>query len=264
MASDNPIATVSAQCQSHGPYKAKTWVLLNKKFTTPCPVCADERDKAERESEQRQQAAERSIRMTELLGSAQIPKRFTGKDFDGFHADSEGQRRALDTCREYADNFDTHKAAGRCLLLLGKTGTGKTHLAAAVANQLVRDDMRSVVYRTLGGLLHAIRASYDTQGTQGAPTEAKIMQACIGADLMIIDEIGATKATEFELATLFAIINGRYENLLPTLVLSNLDPKQLPQAMGDRCVDRLRENGGIAVIFDWHSRRAFRPQEAKQ
>ncbi|MNJ76306.1 DNA replication protein DnaC [compost metagenome] len=61
--------------------------------------------------------------------------------------------------------------------------------------------------------------------------------------------------SDFELTTLFSIINGRYEQLRPTVVISNLGADQLPVAMGERCVDRLREGNLIVVPFDWESQR---------
>ena len=74
---------------------------------------------------------------------------------------------------------------------------------------------------------------------------------------VILDEIGASKEkpSDFELATLFTIINSRYEEMRPTVIVTNLPPKELPAAIGDRCVDRLRENGGIVLGFDWESAR---------
>ncbi|PWG68497.1 ATP-binding protein, partial [Enterobacter mori] len=67
--------------------------------------------------------------------------------------------------------------------------------------------------------------------------------------------VSKEQPSDFELTTLFAIINGRYEQMRPTVVISNLDAEQLPVAMGERCVDRLREGNLIVVPFDWESHR---------
>jgi DNA replication protein DnaC len=67
--------------------------------------------------------------------------------------------------------------------------------------------------------------------------------------------VSKEQPSDFELTTLFAIINGRYEQMRPTVVISNLSGDQLPLAMGERCVDRLREGGGVVVPFDWESQR---------
>ena len=85
--------------------------------------------------------------------------------------------------------------------------------------------------------------------------EAQAFAALVTPHLLVIDEVGATKPTEFELATLFNVINGRYEQQKPTVIITNLKPSELAEAIGERCVDRLREGGGIAVKFEWASAR---------
>lgn len=109
------------------------------------------------------------------------------------------------------------------------------------------------LYRTVSSLLQYIKGSYDNRAGY---TETEAFESLAKPHLLIIDEVGATKQTEFELAVLFSVINGRYEQQLPTLIVSNLMPAELSQAIGDRCVDRLREGGGIALVFDWDSMRA--------
>ena len=140
------------------------------------------------------------------------------------------------------------------MVLLGKPGTGKTHLGAGMANDLMRSTSHSAVYRTVGSILQAIRATYDRSSEA---TEASILASLIEPSLLVLDEVGVSKEqpSDFELTTLFAIINGRYELVKPTVVISNLGPEQLPVAMGERCVDRLREGGMIVVPFEWESHR---------
>lgn len=241
-----------ANCPDHGDYAA----IISKHREGPsgCPACADIR---QREEDAKRIEAERAKiaadRLANKLGAALIPSRFRDRSFDGYTATHPKQVKALTLCREYADNFEEHYKAGRCLLLLGNVGTGKTHLAAAIANQIMHNTAATAVYRTVGGILQHIKGSYDRESEY---TESQAFAAYVKPDLMIIDEVGATKPTEFELATLFNIINGRYEEQLPTIVISNLSAKELPGALGERCVDRLREGGGIAVGFDWPSARA--------
>jgi len=248
-----------ATCPNHGEYAA----IYSKRHEGPsgCPMCAEVR---QREQDKIDQLAQRDKFATEALqrklGSALIPYRFKDRSFDGYTATSPQQVKALSVCREYAENFQSHYDAGRCLLLLGNAGTGKTHLAAAIANHIMLNSAATAVYRTLGGILQYIKGSYDKATDY---SEAEAFAGLITPSLLIIDEIGATKPTEFELASLFQIINGRYEQQLPTIVISNLPSKDLPGAMGDRCVDRLRECGGIAVGFDWQSARSTQKGAAK-
>jgi len=255
MLSDNVVSlpeTFQGNCDQHGDFIGSVTVIFGKTFRTGCPKCADVRKAKEAQDEIDDQARQERDRIQKKLGAAMIPHRFVSKTFADYRAESEGQKKALSVCREYADNFRTHFDAGRCLLLLGKPGTGKTHLAAAIANQLVTTTAATAIYRTVGGILQHIKGSFDRESGY---SEREAFDSYANAHLLIIDEVGATKPTEFELATLFQIINARYEELMPTVIISNLPPKSLPEALGERCVDRLREGGGIALTFDWQSAR---------
>lgn len=243
-----------AHCDDHGPFEQRITVLMGREIVGRCPEC----DKAERiEREVRQQADEIRTRreaMARKLGAALIPKRFIDRTLDNYRAEHEGQRRALAFCKRYVAAFAEIEKTGRCLMLLGQPGTGKTHLGAAMANDLMRTTPATAVYRTVGAVLQAIRATYDRSSEQ---SEADILSSLIEPSLLVLDEIGVSKEqpSDFELATLFAIINGRYEQLRPTVVISNLSHDQLPTAMGERCFDRLREGGGVMVPFEWESHR---------
>lgn len=246
------VAKELASCAEHGEYAA----IISKHNEKPsgCPVCAEIAQKAKDKADQEALVAKIAAdRLERKLGSALIPRRFHGRDFDGYRAGSAGQQKALATCRDYAENFRENFDAGRCLLLLGKPGTGKTHLAAAIAWHVMQNTTATVVYRTVSGLLQYIKGSYDRESEY---TEVEAFQSLTQPSLLILDEIGATKPTEFEQATVFAVINARYEEMRPTIIVSNLGPKELPAALGERCMDRLRENGGKALVFDWESMRA--------
>lgn len=244
--------TYRDSCEKHGEFQGKITEIMGREFRSGCPVCSKERREADAAAEAEEKSREDRERLQRKLGSAMIPTRFLDRTFDSYQADTPRQQKALAVCREYAENFQTNYDSGRCLMLLGKPGTGKTHLGAAIANDLVRHSSAMAVYRTVGGLLQYIKGSYDRDSEY---TEAEAFKSLVKPHLLILDEVGATKPTEFEMATIFAVINGRYEERLPTVVISNLPPKELPAAIGDRCVDRLREGGGIVVGFDWESAR---------
>ena len=75
-------------------------------------------------------------------------------------------------------------------------------------------------------------------------------------DLLIIDEVGVQRGSDFEKETFFDVINERYENMRPTIILSNLTIEEIKVFLGERVFDRLRENGGKAFLLDWPSYRA--------
>jgi len=239
------------ECGVHGPYAS----YFSEKVTagSRCPVCAledqREKDRLEREEQAKGLAA---LRIERMLGGAMIPPRFKGKTFDSFTAEGDKQRKVLSVCQAYAENFHKNHADGRSLLLLGNVGTGKTHLAAAIADYVIRNYGFNALYRTVYGILQHVKGSFDREAEYN---ESEAFQAFIDPELLIIDEVGATKSSEFEQQTLFNIINGRYEQQVPTIVISNLMPEELVGALGERCVDRLREGGGIAQVFTWGSAR---------
>lgn len=244
-------------CSVHGPYEARLSRVLGSVFRTPCPTCKAETQAAEDARAKAQQSLLRMISLETRLGRAAIPKRFADKNFDGYLTEIPGQGKALRVCKDFFERFDEHEKSARCLLMLGKPGTGKTHLGASIANSLIRSG-RTAVYRTIGSVFQDIRDSYSDRSDK---TEGEILSPLVGADLLVLDEIGVSKEqpSDFELRTIFSIINGRYESMRPTVVISNLGVDEVKVALGERSADRLREGGVIVLIFDWASMRGNQP-----
>ena len=77
----------------------------------------------------------------------------------------------------------------------------------------------------------------------------------LGHDAMSCDPLPTEKPGPHYMGDVFDVINERYENLRPTIILSNLTTEEIRAYLGDRVYDRLRENGGKAFVFDWDSYR---------
>ncbi len=237
------IGKAKAVCENHGDY-----ISIKREGCAPsgCPVCA------RAEADRKEAKARRQNFVERVMPQARIPRRYQDKGFHDYKISNPGQQKAVDACSDYVDHFSEHRRAGRCMLLLGKLGTGKTHLATSIVNWLIREAETLAVYRTVGDILADIRATY---GDSSEESESAVLKPILSAQLLVLDEVGATKSSEFELATLYRIINYRYERCLPIVIVSNLAASELGPVIGERCLDRIRENGAIVVPFDWESAR---------
>ena len=101
----------------------------------------------------------------------------------------------------------------------------------------------------------AIRRVRDTWSRDSAETESQAIGTLVFPDLLILDEVGVQTGSEFEKNLIFDILNERYEKRRPSLLLSNLELADVRAYLGERVFDRLREDGGMAVPFDWASHR---------
>ena len=81
------------------------------------------------------------------------------------------------------------------------------------------------------------------------------MNYFINPDLLILDEIGLQHGSEAEKIILFEILNERYMQCKPTILISNLDINDLKEYITERVIDRMREGGGQKIVFNWESNR---------
>jgi DNA replication protein DnaC len=137
------------------------------------------------------------------------------------------------------------------MILSGKPGTGKTHLAIAIARAVVAGGA-TARYSTVGDAMRFIRASYDDDAKR---SEGQAIDAFVAPDLLVLDEVGASGGSEHEHRMFFEIINKRYEQARCTLLVSNLMGDELRSFLGDRVLDRMRDGAGKLLTFDWPSYR---------
>ena len=137
------------------------------------------------------------------------------------------------------------------MLFLGRPGTGKTHLGCAIAQYLIGKGL-TAYYSTVQ---RALRRVKDTWSRDAAESEATAIKAMTSVDLLVLDEIGVQFGSDTEKTLLFDILNERYERRRPTLLLSNLAKEDVAKFLGERVMDRLREDGGRVLTFDWESYR---------
>jgi DNA replication protein DnaC len=221
------------------------------------------------------------------LANANIPKRYQHCSFANFSAYNASLERALEQARRVPDRFPSAnnlREQGRGLLLEGPPGVGKTHLAVAVLKQVMDTAGARGLFYDTRDLLRIIRSTYDPSIQT---TELEILRPVMTADLLVLDDLGAEKTSEWVEETMNLIVNTRYNERRLTIFTSNYldipddsDPNSLLFRIGFRMRSRLHEmcefiemdgadyrelpvNGGVDdLIMLWKMRKKSLPARA--
>jgi DNA replication protein DnaC len=197
-------------CPTHGPFPLNVLGDDGRERWTPgiCPACA------------------RQAQIARLMDSSGIPRRFLDCQFDGFEVPLPAQKKALETCRNYAADFAAMRQQGVCLVMHGNPGTGKSHLAAAISR---------VVLEAGFSVLRVKAAQYlDAFWAKGFEERDAWLSGLAKADLLVLDELGKSANSKAAQDAFFRLIDARYE------------------ALGEAGYDRLAQ-GGLRLEFTWGS-----------
>jgi DNA replication protein DnaC len=236
--SDPPEEKYFEECQIHGQWLRSVFDPKHQQWCSVVPIGCP--------------ACRQAAQLRTIMQRTVIPPRFANSTFDNFTVESLDQKTALDACREYSDNFQQMHTKGVCMVLRGNVGTGKNHLACAIARQVSAQGYSSLLL-TVSEAIQRIRVTWGDR--QSPETHAEIIERFADVNLLILDEVGRQYGSEAERINIFEVIDARYRAMRPTMVLSNLLPAQIIECLGRAAYDRLRENDGILVNFDWESHR---------
>jgi DNA replication protein DnaC len=243
-----------AICDEHGQFLTRIMLRGNGSvFRTldRCPECARiESDRVETQ-ERLADAQQRQLRLETRMRQCGLPAGFLDRTFSTFSIRLPEQQAALARCQSYALDFGQALKHGSSLVMLGGVGTGKTHLAASIANDVMRSGY-TVMYSLMMDLIFRIR---DTMRRDSPVTTSELLDAIGSVDLLILDELGVQKRTDDVQAHINNILDRRYRQKAPIILISNLAGQQLAQSVGERVTDRLRECA-TAIRFNWESQRA--------
>jgi len=237
-------------CQEHGEYQA-TSLGPDKPFSG-CPECRNERI--------RQETIEnilghREDRTKDRL-EREIPRRFRDKTFENYSVTvSPEARKIRDAVWDYAKNFRENRAKGRSLMLIGNPGTGKNHLAVSLVRVVILNGFKARMMDA-SDLIQRVKSTWNSQARED---ENKAVKDLSKLDLLVINELGAIFNTEAEKKVLFKVINRRYDDMLPTVIMGNVNREKAEEILGKASYDRFKEDGGQVLVLNWKSYRD--PQE---
>jgi len=185
--------------------------------------------------------------ITPLIRQACAPAKYFNSTFDNFI----GNEKLIDELKK-------HEIGN--LVLYGNTGCGKTHLAVAMMRQAIITDINRILglnwewnnkpqiltprFVPAPELLLEIRQSF----RDGSPiSEADVIKKYCEAGLLILDDLGSEKTSEYSITTLYIIIDRRDRELLPTIITTNLSQKEVEEKLGARIASRLAGMKNIKI-----------------
>jgi DNA replication protein DnaC len=218
----------------------------------PCPLCDDTGWRTVEGD-----AAHRVVRcgcwrerVTQTrLADANIPRRYQHCTIENFAAYNESLLRAADKARRLVEAFPV---VDKGLFLEGQPGVGKTHLAVSVLKQIIQATGARGLFYDTRDLLRVIRSTYDPAIRT---TEIEVLRPVMTADLLVLDDLGAEKTSEWVEETMNLIVNTRYSERRLTIFTSNYqdipddtDPNSLVFRIGARMRSRLHEMCDFEVL----------------
>lgn len=182
----------------------------------------------------------RDIALQEALKRARIPRKFLSKSLEGFAARKPRHKEIVAAMRDFVRRYCAHgpDAPIKGLLLMGREGTGKTHIAVSVLRSLIGHGYRGL-YWNVPELFLELRRMMNDRDAEG--TEADLFDDARSADLLVLDDLGAEKTSDYVTDRIYVIINGRYEDEKATIITTNRNLDELRNQLGPRITSRICE-----------------------
>lgn len=178
----------------------------------------------------------------ERLKNAHIPKRFTKKTLDDYNAEL-GSPDVVTYVRQWLTNIEHNKECGEGLYFFGGSGSGKTHVACGLLREIVLNHQLSGFFITAEKF---VEASYDEMNPDNVLSDMysdEYMLKYINAvyDVLVLDNLGSERMTDFTKKAITSMLNSRYEQQLITIITSEIPLSRLSDIYGPRVASILSE-----------------------
>lgn len=171
-----------------------------------------------------------------LRERSNLGERFFNRTFENF--DIEKNKKAYASAKAYVDKQNLFKDRSNSRLFMGDVGTGKTHLAAAIANELIERGI-PVLFATCSEHLAKIKGQFNTDYDGEYEMQMK------DTPMLIIDDLGKEQKTDWSKRVLFDVVNYRYEHMLPVVITTNFTEKEFAEHVGNAIASRFLETGRV-------------------
>lgn len=207
------------RCEKHGEYEERKANLCGRIISFGCPYCEQEQEQEQKIKEEKEKEQSRKYELTRR----NIEPIFIDSTLENYIAETNEQKKAKEEIRKLID-----QRKGK-IIMLGKNGTGKTHLAVCAVKEI-----GGKIY-TMYEIATRIRASYTARAKED---ELEIVDELARLPLLVIDEIGRTKGSEAEENWLSYIIDKRNSRSLPLIIISNKHSKKTCKENGCKdCIE---------------------------
>lgn len=214
----------------------------NKSENEVCPLCFGTGTRLDPEKGAVICNCRRSNSATRFLDAARIPPRFRQCDFHNYYPKNDSQFFAHSFASRLVNDYP---AVDTGLLFMGSVGVGKTHLAIAVLKELIEKKGVACLFYESGSLLKAIQDSYNPVSET---SETRVLAPVYQAEVLVLDELGASVPTNWVRDTLYQIINTRYNNKKLTIFTTNyLDEPRAATEENSDAADTRRRSRTFAV-----------------
>jgi DNA replication protein DnaC len=190
-----------------------------------------------------------------LFKQSRLGERFKNSRFENIQL-TEHNQHIVTRLKDYCNNF-TNKSDS--IIISSHPGTGKTLMVASVVNELLSKDIPAVMC-VVPDLMAQLKSTFKRDSEIN---EWQLMNGLIGANMLVLDDLGAEKHTgnsdmDFATEQLFRIINARYNNFKPTLFTTNCSTQELRNKLGNRTVSRIVEMCGTKNMFSLKNEKDWR------
>lgn len=211
-------------CKCNTPLQCKIkWIDGNDRVV---PVMCECQSKQEEKRKQMIKRKEEIDRINELKKDSLIDSKFLDCTFESVIITAENKHQ-LEICKRYAQKFDDLYEKNQGLLLCGEVGTGKTHFACCIGNYLM--ERLNPVFAT--SFIKVLKAEKRFKTDED---EDRFFSRINEAKLLILDDLGAERSTDYALEIVYGTIDSRYRSGKPMIVTTNLTLKEMKEATDER------------------------------